>query len=200
MKMLRKYFVTGSLIVMPILITIFLFLWFFRLIDGIFGRYINGFLISHYGYAIPGLGIIFTIVLIFFVGFLARHFIDRSVFLFFERWFLKFPLVKQVYPSAKQIINFLFTEEKISFRKTVLVEFPSKGIYTLGFVTNDGFKGFNEKTGKELVNVLVPTTPSPVTGFLILVPKENIIVVDISIEDAIKFIISGGVVNPVAKS
>lgn len=198
MKVIRKYFITGSLIVLPILITVFLFVWLFRFFDGILGRFINSYLMSHFGYGIPGLGIIFAIILILSVGFFTIHFVDKRVLLFLENWFIKFPLIKQVYPAAKQIINFFFGD-RISFRKTVLIEYPSKGFYTLGFITNDGFKGFNEKTGKELVNVFIPTTPGPLTGFLVLVPKEDIIVVDISIEDALKFIISGGVVNPTEK-
>lgn len=196
MKPIRKYFVTGSLIVLPILISIILFLWLFRFLDGILGRYINIYLKSHYGYTIPGLGIIFAIILILFTGFLTTHLINKRILSLFERWFIKFPVIKQVYPAVKQIIYFLFSDVKVTFRKTILVEYPRKGIYSLGFITNEGFKHFNEKTNKELINVFIPGTPGPLTGFLVLVPKEDIIIVDISIEDALKFIISGGVVNP----
>jgi len=196
MNFIRKYFITGSLIVLPIIITIFLFLWLFRFLDGILGRYINSFLMSNYGYMIPGLGIIFAIVLIFFVGFLATHLISKSVLSFFERWFLRFPVIKQIYPAAKQIVSFLFTDTKVSFKKAVLIEYPRKGVYTLGFVTNKGFKYFNEKTGRQLVNIFLPSTPGPVTGFFVMVPKEDVIVVDICVEDALKMFISGGVLNP----
>ncbi|MDD5005107.1 MAG: DUF502 domain-containing protein [Candidatus Omnitrophica bacterium] len=197
---MRKYFITGSLIVLPALITIFLFLWLFRFLDGILGRYINYYLMSQYGYTIPGLGIIFAIIFILFVGFVATHLINRSVLLILEGWFVRFPLIKQIYPAVKQMVYFLFANTKTSFKRTVLVEFPRKGIYSLGFMTNDGCKYFNEKTDKELVTVLIPTTPSPLTGYLIFVPKEDIVFVDISVEDALKIIISGGVVNPLSKN
>lgn len=196
MKLIRKYFITGSLIVLPILISIILFLWLFRFLDGILGRYINIYLRSHYGYTIPGLGIIFTIILILFTGFVVTHLINRKILSLFEKWFIKFPVIKQIYPATKQIVNFLFSDVKVTFRKTVLIEYPRKEMYTLGFITNEGFKHFNEKTNKELVNVFIPTTPGPLTGFLVLLPKEDVIIVDISIEDALKFVISGGVVNP----
>jgi uncharacterized membrane protein len=197
MKTVRKYFVTGSLIVLPVFITLLLFLWLFKLLDGILGRYINNYLMSQYGYIIPGLGIIFTLIIILLAGFLATHLINRRILSLLERWFIKFPLVKQIYPAAKQIVYFLFTNPKIAFGKVVLVEFPRKGIYALGFITNDSCKLFNEKLNKELVNVFIPTTPSPLTGCLIFIPKEEAMVVDISTEDALKMIISGGVLNPV---
>lgn len=196
MGFIRRYFLTGSLIVLPVVITIFLFLWLFRFLDGILGRYINIFLMNNFGYTIPGLGIIFAIILIFSVGFLATHLISKSVLSFFEKWFFKFPIIKQIYPAAKQIVFFLFTDRKISFRKTVLIEYPRKGIYTLGFMTNEGFKYFNEKINRELVNIFIPSTPGPFTGYFIMVPKEDVIVVDISVEDALKLLISGGVLNP----
>jgi uncharacterized membrane protein len=193
---MRKYFITGALIVLPVIITILVFLWLFRLLDGIFGKLINKYLMANFGFAIPGLGIIFGVILIFLVGILAKHLIDRRILSFFESWFIRFPIIKQIYPAVKQIINFLFTDTNISFKKTVLIEYPRKGIYALGFITNEGFKDFNQKTNKELVNVLIPSIPNPLTGYLALVPKEEIIFVDISVEDALKMIISGGVVNP----
>ena len=200
MKIIRKYFIAGSLIVLPVIITVLLFLWLFRFLDGILGNYVNSYLMNNYGYTIPGLGIIFAIILIFFVGFLATHLISRSILSFFENWFTKFPVIRQIYPAAKQIIYFLFTDRKLSFRKAVLIEYPRKGIYTLGFLTNEGFKYFNEKTKKELVNIFMPSTPGPFTGYLIMVPKGDIVVVDISVEDALKMLISGGVVNPAIKN
>ena len=197
MSFIRRYFIAGSLIVLPIAITIFLFLWLFRFLDGILGRYINSFLMSNFGYVIPGLGIIFAIVLILLAGFFVTHLISRRVLSFFEKWFLKFPIVKQIYPAAKQIVSFLFTDTKASsFRKTVLIEYPRKGIYTLGFITNEGSKYFNAKTTKDLVNIFIPSTPGPLTGFFVMVPKNDVLVVDISVEDALKMFISGGVLNP----
>ena len=196
MKFLRKNFLAGTLIVLPVIITIYLFLALFKFVDGILGRYINRYLMQEYGYNIPGLGIIFGIIIIFLVGFIATHLISRRTLAFFERWFIKFPIIKQIYPAAKQIIAFLFTDTRSTFKKTVLIEYPRKGIYTLAFLTNDGAKYFSEKTRHELVNVFIPSTPGPLTGFMAMVPKRDVIFVDVTVEDALKMLISGGVVNP----
>jgi len=200
MNFIRRYFIAGSLIVLPVIITIFLFLWLFRFLDSILGRYINSYLLHNYGYTIPGLGIIFTIALIFFVGFLATHLISKGVLSFFENSFTKFPIVKQIYPAAKKIIYFLFGDKNISFKKVVLVEYPSKGLFALGFLTNESLKLFKEKTGRDLINIFIPSTPSPLTGFLVMVHRNEVIFVDITVEEALKVVISGGVVNPTEKS
>lgn len=200
MKLIRKYFITGSLAILPVFITSLVFLWLFRLLDGILGRYINGYLMRNYGYSIPGLGIIFTFIFVIFTGFLVTHLINKSMLSFLENWLIKFPLVKKIYPAAKQMVYFLFSNPKVAFSKAVLIEFPRKGIYTLGFITNESSKLFNEKAGRELVNVFLPTAPSPLSGYLMFVPKEEVIPIDIPIEDALKLIISGGVINPLSKN
>jgi uncharacterized membrane protein len=201
MKFIRKYFISGSLIVLPVLITFFLFLWAFQLLDGLLGKYVDNFLLDHFGQTIPGSGIIFALVLILLVGFLASHLISRSFVAFFEKFFFQFPVVKQVYPAVKQIVQFLFSDKKISFRKVVLVEYPRKGIYTLGFLTNEASRVFKDRTSRQnLINVFAPSTPNPLTGYLLIIPEDEVIEVDIPVEEALKAIISGGVVNPSLKS
>jgi uncharacterized membrane protein len=101
-----------------------------------------------------------------------------------------------VYPSVKRIVNFFFSGERIAFKKVVLVEYPRKGIWSLGFITNDGFRDACDKTKQELVNVFFPTSPSPLTGYVTFVPKNDIVLLDISIEDGLRLVVSGGVVNP----
>jgi len=196
MKVIRKYFITGTLIVVPIIITVYLLIGMFRFLDGILGRLINKLLLHYFDYSIPGLGIIFGILLIFFTGFFATHLISKKALSFWENWFTKFPIIRHIYPASKQVINFLFKDAKLAFEKTVLVEYPRKGIYSLGFITNEGAEVFCQKTNKNLVNVFIPSTPSPLTGFFCLIPKEEIIFIDINVEDALKMIVSGGVVNP----
>lgn len=193
-KRIRKYFLAGMMVVSPVLLTVFLFLWSFRFLDGILGRHINKLLLRYYGYTIPGLGIIFAVALIFFAGFFVTHLVSKRVLRFFENWFVKFPLIKQVYPAVKEIVSFLFSDTRTHFKTTALVEYPRKGIYALGFITNDGPPDFNKKTHRELLSVFIPTTPTPLSGFLIFVPKEEVIVTDVSVESALKIIISGGVV------
>jgi len=196
MQFLRKNFIAGTLIVLPVIITIYLFLALFNFLDGILGRFINTLLMREFGYIIPGLGIIFGLIVIFLVGFIATHLISRRTLAFFENCFVKFPIIKQIYPAAKQIISFLFTDTRSTFKKAVLIEYPRKGIFTLAFLTNEGAKYFCEKTRHELVNVFIPSTPGPLTGFMVMVPKRDVVMVDITVEDALKMLISGGVVNP----
>ena len=110
---------------------------------------------------------------------------------------LKLPFFKQVYPALKEMAVFLFTRERMaSFRQVVLIEYPRKGIYAMGFLTNDSSKEICDDVKKELCNVFIPSSPGPLTGFTVLVPKKEVVHTRISIEDAFKFIVSGGVVNP----
>jgi len=200
MQFLRKNFIAGLLIVLPVIISVYLLLVLFHFLDGILGKLINKLLLYHYGYTIPGLGIIFGVLVIFLVGFLATHLISRRALSLLENWFTRFPLIRRIYPASKQIINFLFTDTKSAFKKTVLIEYPRKGIYTLGFLTNEAAEHFSTITRKELVNIFIPSTPGPLTGFMVMVPKRDVIVVDVTIEAALKILISGGVVNPVLVS
>lgn len=199
MKTIRQYLIAGSLIVLPVIISISLFLWLFSFLDGIFGKYINTYLMNHYGYTIPGLGLIFAIFLIVSIGFLATHLISKGIISFFEKFFFKFPIIKNIYPAIKQMVTFLFSDKRLSFRKVVLIEYPRKGLFALGFLTNESFELFKEKTRKDLVNIFIPSTPGPLTGYLVMVPKNEAIFVDITVEEALKVIISGGVINPTEK-
>lgn len=196
MRFFRRYVLTGVIVVLPVIVTLFLFLWLFQFLDGILGRFINTYLLAHYGYSIPGLGIIFALLLVFLAGFFVTHLVNAKVLQFFENWFIKFPIIRQIYPAAKKIVSFLFADTSARFKKTILIEYPKKGLYTLCFVTNEGLDYFNKKTRRELVSVFIPSTPSPLTGFLVMVPKDDVIVVDVSVEDALKMLISGGVVLP----
>jgi len=109
---------------------------------------------------------------------------------------LKFPLVRQIYPATKQIVQSFFSQEHSAFKKVVLVEYPSKGIWSIGFITNESFKEAQEKVGEELMHVFIATTPSPFSGFLVLVPKKDVKFLEMSVEDGIKLIVSGGIVKP----
>ncbi len=196
MLKLRHYFVTGLLLVLPVFITFYFLFLVFKFIDGIFGGLINGYLRSNLGFVIPGVGFILGILVVLLSGFLASHFLGKRVLPVFERWVLRFPGSRQIYPSAKQIVSFLFSKDKAAFKKVVLAEYPSKGIWSVGFVTNDGFKEAQEKTQEELLHIFIPSTPGPWSGFLVLIPKRDIKFLDIPVEDGIKLIISGGILKP----
>ncbi len=196
MSKLKRYFITGLLVILPAYITVYILLVIFRLIDGIWGKLINYYLKKYLGFAVPGLGFILGIFTILIVGLFATHLFGRGFFKGIENWFLKFPLIRQIYPSAKQIVHSLISKESPTFKKVVLVEYPSKGIWSIGFLTNDSFRAAQEATGRELLHVFIATTPSPLTGFLALIPKNDVKFLDISIEEGIKLIVSGGIVKP----
>lgn len=193
---LRHYFVTGLLITIPIFVTLYLLLVIAQFIDSIWGNLLNFYLRKHLGFAIPGLGLILAGLTVFFVGFLATNFFGKAFFRAVEGWFMKLPFIKQVYPAAKQIVDSFTSKDSHAFKKVALVEYPSKGIWSLGFVTNESFEEANKKTGTELLHVFIATTPGPLTGFLILVPAAEVKFLDISVEEGIKLIVSGGIIKP----
>ena len=196
----RHYFITGLLLVLPLYVTIYLLFIIFRFLDGIFGGMINSYLKSNFGFYIPGIGIILGILIVSLAGFTASHFLSKRVLSAIERWFSKLPGVRQIYPSIKQIIGFLFSKDKAAFKKVVLVEYPSKGIWSVGFLTNEGLKEAQEKTQEELLHILIPTTPSPWSGPLVLIPKREVKFLDMSVEEGIKLIVSAGILKPSGES
>lgn len=197
-RKLRTYFITGLAIFLPVTITLYILIAVFRFFDNILGRFVNLYFIRTSGFYIPGLGIILFILVVFAIGFFATHFFGRKIFPALERFFLlKPPLVRQVYPVIKKIVNFIISQGKPAFKKVVMVEYPRKGIYAIGFVSNEGMREAKEKIkSDDLVNVFIPSSPGPLTGYFIMVSKKELIYLDITIEEAFEMIISAGVVNP----
>jgi len=196
MNKLKRYFITGLLTILPIFLTLSILLIIFRLIDNIIGRIINSYLKAEFGFSIPGLGFILAILIILIIGFVVSHLLSKRALPLIESWFLKLPGIRHVYPSIKQIVGFIFSKDKDVFKKVVLVEYPSKGIWSVGFMTNEGFREAQELTGQELVHVLIGSTPSPWSGFFILVPKNAVKFLEMSAEDGVKLIVSGGILKP----
>lgn len=168
----------------------------FRFLDNILGRFINLYLEEAAGFYIPGLGFILFFLIIILTGFLAIHFFGRNLFPAVERWFSRLPFIKQVYPSVKKIFNFIFSQDKPIFRKVVMVEYPRKGVYSLGFIVNEAPKEFQELMREEMVTVFIPNSPGPLTGYFLIVPKAEVIFLKMNVEDGLKMVLSGGVVNP----
>ncbi|MDP3804296.1 MAG: DUF502 domain-containing protein, partial [Candidatus Omnitrophota bacterium] len=186
MSKIKHYFVTGLLITLPVFFTFYLLYIVFIFIDGIWGKAINFYLRKYLGFSIPGLGIMLGLVTILAVGFIATNFIGKKIFKIFETWFLKIPFIRKIYPAARQIVDSFISRRGSAFKKVVLVEYPSAGIWSAGFITNDSFREANVKTGEDLVHVLIGTTPTPFSGFTILVPRNKVKVLDISVEEGIK--------------
>lgn len=195
-SLLRRYFIAGLAVLFPIAVTIFLIVIIFKFSDGLLGRYINRFFITHYGYSIPGLGLLLSVILILISGFFAT-FLGKKIVPAIEAWFSRLPLVRQIYPSAKQMAEFLFSEKKrLAFAKPVLVQFPKEGSFAIGFITNESIGAAFEGQDKRLISVLVPTTPTPLSGYMIMVEEEKVIFLDIGVDEALKMVISGGVISP----
>ena len=196
-KFIKRNLIAGILVTLPLVLTAYVLVILFKFADNMIGKFANASLREYLGFYIPGLGIIIILIIIFLVGFLTRLFLGKRLYLILDRTLVHFPLVRHVYPAAKQIVAFLFTPRYHSFKKVVLVEYPRHGLWSLGFITNESFHEAKRKTKKDLLNVFIPSSPGPFTGFFILVPRREIIILDVAIEDAIKLMVSGGLLNPV---
>ena len=195
MNKLKRYFISGLIIFLPLALTLKLLVVTFNVADGFLGKYIEPYFSREFGFYFRGLSILFCVLLILLVGFLGTNFLGRKLYSFWERFLLRLPFFKQVYPAFKEIALFLFSREEFNFRQVVLIEYPRQGIYSIGFLTNEASKKVSKQTGNELSYVFVPHTPSPLTGFLTLVPKKDLIFPEISVEEAIKIVITAGVVK-----
>ena len=180
---------------LPLVITIWLLYSIFTFLDGILGGYISKIIGRH----IPGLGILVSFVFVIIFGYLATAIFTRRILRFGENLLYKLPLINMVYSSVKQINRLLFLQKKTrAFKRVCAVEYPRKGIYALGFVTGEGIRELKRKR-KDLINIFIPSSPTPATGYTIIVPKRDVIMLDMKIDDAIKLIVSGGVLTPGGK-
>ena len=197
MQRLRRYFVAGLLVWVPIAATYFLLAFAIGLIDRSLlllpPQYRPENLI---GFEIPGLGVILTVTLVVITGFLAANFFGRRLITAWESILARIPLVRSVYGAVKQITASLFADASQSFREVVLVEYPRRGLWMLAFVTGDTPKKMKEVVDEDLINIYVPTTPNPTSGFYLMVPPKDIKRLNIPVEVGLKMILSAGVVNP----
>ncbi len=190
----KRYFISGIATVFPLFITLYVIVVLVRFMYHIAGTPLNRYLESTFGYAIPGIGIIVLVAVIFIIGVFSRLIIGRRLLPWLERILHKIPLIASIYPSAKQLSDFLFSGEREEFKKVVLVEYPYQGSYSLGFVTNESLDSLNSQIDKELINVFIPLAPAPFSGILLLLPSEKVKVLDIPVDQAVKYFVSGGVV------
>jgi uncharacterized membrane protein len=188
---LRRYFLSGILIIVPLIITFMVLRFLLSGIDGLLSPIITKLI----GRNIPGLGVVATIILIFLAGVLTANVIGSRLFKIWEIFFIKTPLVRTIYGSSKKLVEAIATTDKHSFKQVVLVEFPRKDIFYLGFVTNEIIVDLEGKKDV-LVVVFIPSTPTPFTGWTLLFRKEEVIPLDITVEDGIKFFVSGGIASP----
>ncbi len=188
----KRYFITGLLVITPIWGTYLVLSTLLSFLEGFLGNFLKG--IGRY--YIPGMGIITLIALIFLVGVLATNFIGKKVMNMWERAMNKVPLVRSVYTVFKHIVDTLSLQGKEQFNRVVLIEFPRDGVYAIGFVTGVTRGEVQNLTKETVVNVFIPTTPNPTTGYFVFVPENRVIPMTMSVEDGMKMIISGGLYTP----
>ncbi len=197
---LRTYFLTGLAVAAPIWITIYLLRWFVEFID----TYVVGFFPDQYHpdqmlpFTVPGIGVVIGLIGLTVLGALTANFLGRRILAFGERLVDRMPIVRNIYNALKQIFETVISQSGTSFREVGLIEYPRKGLYALVFVTTQTKGEVLEKapTEEELVSVFLPTTPNPTSGFLLFVPKSGITIMDMTVEEAAKLIISAGLVEP----
>lgn len=196
---LRAYFFTGILVTAPVSITFYMAYKIILWIDSGVGRLLPPKFQSYYNelpFTIPGLGVIVLIVSMVVVGMFAAGFVGRF-FIRLGDWIVKkMPVISTVYSLLKQVFETFLSNKNQAFSKVVLLEYPRKGIWILGLASTDTGGEVKKIINREMLNVFIPTTPNPTSGFLIFVPKEDIIFLKMTVEEGLKFIISGGIVPP----
>ena len=195
---IKAYFFTGILVTAPVSMTFYLAYKLISWIDVSVNRLIPPeFRPDNYlPYSIPGLGLVLLIVALILIGMFAAGFLGKF-FLSLGEWIVyKMPLISSVYSLLKQVFQTFLSNKNNAFSKVVLLEYPRKGIWILGFVSSETQGEVKDKLGREMLNIFIPTTPNPTSGFLIFVSKEDTVSLDMSVEEGIKFVISGGLVSP----
>ena len=189
---LRNNFIAGIVVLIPIGITLYLTLFFIKISGRIIPKKINPN--NYLPFDIPGLEILIALFLITFVGWLSLSFIGKKFFEIFNNFLKKIPILRTIYSAIGQMTE-TFTKTDNSEKSVVLLEYPRKGIWVVGFATKENMGTIKDKIKEDLVNIFVPTTPNPTSGFLLMVPKKDLIYLDVSFEQASKFIVSAGTTN-----
>jgi uncharacterized membrane protein len=197
MKRLRRYLVAGLLVWLPLGITVFLF----RVLIGLMDKSLILIPQQYHpeqwlGVGIPGLGVILTIIVLLLTGLLTANIVGRSFLGGWEAMMDRIPVARSIYSAAKNFAEIVFSDSGNAFKKVLLVEYPRKGLYTLTFQTASEVGEIQARTGKDVVCCFVPTTPNPTSGFIIVVPKKDTIELDMEVDEAVKLIMSLGVVIP----
>ncbi|RDH89113.1 MAG: hypothetical protein DIZ77_16405 [endosymbiont of Seepiophila jonesi] len=197
MVQLRRYLVAGLLVWLPLGATFFVVRLLVRWMD-------NSLLLvpqayrpeNLLGFAIPGLGVVLTLIILLFTGLVAANLFGRKLVSLWERVLARIPLVRSVYSAVKQLVETMLSDGGQSFRKVLLVEFPRRGLWTLAFQTGTDQGEAQKKTGRDVINVYIPTTPNPTGGYFVLVPREDVQELDMSVDDGLKMLLSMGAVVP----
>lgn len=195
MHHIRRYFIAGLVVWLPIWVTYIVIKFLVDILDGSLSllpyEYQPDQLL---GFHVPGLGLIFTLLILFFTGLLVTNFLGRKIVNLWERMLARIPLIRSIYSAVKQVVHALVQPTGSSFRKVLLVEYPRRGIWSIAFQTSDQFT--DTPHPEEVVTVFIPTTPNPTSGFLTIIPKADTHELNMSVEEALRMVISLGVVMP----
>ena len=190
---LKRYFLTGLLVITPIWGTILILKTLFVAVDGILGDLLVNLMPDRY---VPGLGILALALLIFMTGLLAANFIGRQIVRWWEDLLNRVPLVRGIYSTLKSMMDIVSFSDRSSYNRVVLIQFPKNGHYCFAFVTGVTKSDIQDLAQEPLIHVYVPTSPNPTSGYFLLVPEREVISIDISVEEAMKLIVSGGLYSP----
>jgi uncharacterized membrane protein len=186
---LRNYFITGAIVLIPIGITIYLTLFVIKISSNLLPKQINPN--NYLPFDIPGIEILITIMIITIIGSLSLSFIGKKFLEIFNNILKRIPILRTIYSAVGQLTE-SFTQSKGSQKSVVIIEYPRKGLWVVGFATKENQGEISKKVNEDLVNVFIPTTPNPTSGFLLMVPKKDLIYLDMSFEEASRFIVSAG--------
>jgi uncharacterized membrane protein len=195
---LRNYFLAGILVTAPIGITFYLAWIFIDFVD----RQVTPLIPAKYNpetylpYGLPGLGLLIVIVVLILIGALTAGFVGHAFMRMSERVLAQMPVIRSVYGAVKQILETVLAQQSNAFREAVLVEYPRRGIWAIAFITGRTEGEVQNLTEEEVINIFLPTTPNPTSGFLLFVPKKELVPLSMTVEEAIKMVISGGIVTP----
>ncbi|MBI4524063.1 MAG: DUF502 domain-containing protein [Deltaproteobacteria bacterium] len=192
----RRYFFAGLLVLLPLVITVWVLGWIIGLMDSLL-NFLPAWLHpgTYLPFAIPGLGALVTIGLILFLGFLATSVVTRKLLMTWDYVLTRIPIFRGIYTSVQKLVGSIFGDGQAG-KQVVLIEYPRKGIYTVGFATGHAGGELGKRAEGRLVNVFVPTTPNPTAGFYLLVPEQDVVTLEMTAEEAFKLIVSGGMIAP----
>jgi uncharacterized membrane protein len=188
---LRRYLIAGLLVVLPVAVTAGVLVWLFRFLDSLLVPALR-----YLGVRIPGLGLVTGIALILAAGAFASNVVGGRIVSLFDRLMLRIPLARTIYAATKQLSGSLLQQDRLALKQAVLIEWPRAGMYSIGFVTGESRGEVQDIAKDRVINVFIMTTPNPTTGFLCLVPAAQVTALEMTIEDALKLVVSGGIVSP----
>ncbi|VEG90109.1 DUF502 domain-containing protein [Legionella spiritensis] len=200
-KSIRSYLFAGLVVWLPIVVTFVVLRFIIDILDSTFALLPAAYQPQQLlGTKIPGLGVIFSFVLLIGTGIIATNILGQRIFGWGESILAKIPLVRSIYNASKQVIQAIFSTNSQAFRKVLLIQYPREGLWSLAFLTGSPGKELFAHTEEEMLSVFVPTTPNPTSGFLMMVPKKDAVEIGMSIDEALKYIISLGVMQPALTS